>query len=325
MAKFAALLLLLPLAGAGDPLERRRPQYASVGSGAVETVWQRPAAEPPRGILFIAHGCRHQGPDIFSEVGRDGWVFEACKNTNFGRCLGLPEEVRLRAAGLAHGYVVMAVSGGSGAQSCWHGKADAPRVALAVEHVKRSEGLPEDAPVLAVGASSGGAFMGHLAAPVEQGGLPHLRCIVPEISGIDARANRGVPTLFVHMPRDKRTAAAVARELGELRGRGIRSSELLVKPAPVTEQLLGQCLDAEPAADVLRAMQADKLLDEHDMLKDDARRRMWVKTVREAIAGRSTDTLVGDESCLSELFNVAWAQHEFTSQYAEEMLKFCEQ
>eukprot|EP00429_Kryptoperidinium_foliaceum_P068125 CAMPEP_0176066770 /NCGR_PEP_ID=MMETSP0120_2-20121206/33323_1 /TAXON_ID=160619 /ORGANISM="Kryptoperidinium foliaceum, Strain CCMP 1326" /LENGTH=329 /DNA_ID=CAMNT_0017400379 /DNA_START=27 /DNA_END=1016 /DNA_ORIENTATION=+ len=329
MARGLALLWLSALAhGSGAQYERkqRRPQYARVGGDdGVETLWQRPAADPPRGILFVAHGCGHQGPDLFTEVGPDGFEFPGCKRSYLGKCLGLPEEMRLRKAGLARGYIVMAVSGGFGRKSCWMPGEDLGNVAMAVEHVRKTEGLPEDTPVLAMGASSGGAFVGHLAQPLEQGGLPHLKCIVPEIMAIDANSNRGVPTLFVHMPRDKSTAAAVERDMQVLRSKGIRSKEIPVRPVPVTEEFLAQCFDKATAADVLRAMQADKLLDHQGLLAEDARRRVWVKTVRTAIAGRSSDTLEADESCMAELLNVAWAQHEFTSQFAEEMLDFCEQ
>lgn len=36
------------------------------------------------------------------------------------------------------------------------------------------------------------------------------------------------------------------------------------------------------------------------------------------------DSLVADESPLSELLNVAWASHEITSQYGGHILDFCE-
>merc|ERR1712228_40771 len=57
---------------------------------------------------------------------------------------------------------------------------------------------------------------------------------------------------------------------------------------------------------------------------EDARNRKWVSVVRKALSGKTSDTLVSDESCLAEEMNVAWAEHEFTSQYAEEILNFCE-
>jgi len=300
-----------------------RPRYERV-DGDIETVWQRPPGEP-RGIFFIAHGCKHQATDLFTEIGPDGWRFEACPASNFGRCLGLPEEVRLRQAARARGYVVAAVSGGSGRQSCWHTAADLPRVAAALRRVRAAEGLPETAPVLALGASSGGAFVGRLAGPLAGGGLPHLRCIVPQIMSVGGYPNRGVPALFVHMARDRYTAEEVRADVRELEGAGVRVGEIAVEPMAVTAELLSRCLAESLAHDVATALREHGLVDDRGHLLGDSRARRWVRSVRRALAGRSDDTLAPDESCIAELMNVAWAQHEMTSEYAGEILDFCEE
>lgn len=299
------------------------PKYARV-DGNIETVWQRPSTTP-KGIMFIAHGCQHQGTDIFSDIGPDGWVFHECSSSNFGQCLGLPEEVSLQRTARSRGYVVMAVSGGYGWKSCWGGKPDIPKVASAIRHVRDAENLAPDIPVLAVGASSGGAFVGLLAASEASGGVKHLKCIVPQIMGIKSGMNRGVPTLFVHMPRDKRTAATVEANIKDLQSRGIRVGEIQVHPVPVTVTLLKKCLTSEAAEVVLRSMQLNEQLDAAGFLKVDPRGREWVKPVRKALPKQHSDTLVPDESCLAEVMNVAWAAHEFTAQYAPEILDFCEE
>jgi len=257
-------------------------------------------------------------------VGPDGWRFEACSSSNFGRCLGLPEEVRLRQAARKRGYLVMAISGGLGRQSCWKSRVDVHRARAAIHHVKSTEGLPEDSPVLAIGASSGGAFVGHLAAPISSGGLPHLRCIVPQIMSTRHSENRGVPTMFVHMPRDDRTAQAVSSDILRLEKEGIRTAEIKVGPVPVTPELLAPCLGPGVAQDVVTALHRHGLVNEQGFLELDSRTRRWVRPVRQAVGGRSDDTLDPDESCISEILNVAWASHEFTSQHVGDMLDFCE-
>jgi len=308
---------LLPRRLLGDT-----PRYALVDD-EIETVWQRPQGdEPPKGIFFIAHGCQHQGTDLFANGGPDGLSDEVCKKTNLGKCLGLPEEVRLRHAALARGYVVMAVSGGTGSKSCWY-PGDEVKVRKAVQHVLGEEGMPSDTEVLATGASSGGGFMSALAQEVGAGGLPNLKCIVPEIMDIEDGMNRGIPTLFVHMPRDIRTARAVFQNLAQLRRRGIRADEIEVKPVPITAEFLSPCFPADLADDVLSALKSSNLLDEGGLLKRDARSQLWHDPVA-AVLGGKEDNLVPDEGCLSELMNVAYAQHEFTAQHAEEMLDFCE-
>merc|ERR1719464_2052101 len=90
--------------------DAHHPKYHRV-DGHIETLWQVPKGDV-KGIFFAAHGCCHQGPDYFNEVEPDGWNFKDCAHTYFGRCLGLPEEVRFRHAVLARGYVLVAVSGG---------------------------------------------------------------------------------------------------------------------------------------------------------------------------------------------------------------------
>eukprot|EP00928_Gymnodinium_smaydae_P043468 TRINITY_DN29111_c0_g1_i1.p1 TRINITY_DN29111_c0_g1~~TRINITY_DN29111_c0_g1_i1.p1 ORF type:complete len:401 (+),score=81.66 TRINITY_DN29111_c0_g1_i1:101-1204(+) len=305
--------------------ERLRPRYERV-AGDIETVWQLPPGQA-RGVFFIAHGCQHQGTDIFSDVGPDGWTFKACRSSNLGRCLGLPEEVRMRQAARSRGYVAMAVSGGSGIKSCWDMGRDAARVQSAIRHVKGAAGLPESAPVLATGASSGGAFVGLLAAPLEQGGLEHLRCILPQIMDVRGAPNRGVPALFVHMPRDTRTDARVQADLAALRTQGVRVGEIRVDPVPVTAALLAPCLPAALAEEAVQALREDGHLDDSGFLKQDARRRAWVPSLAKVLVGQRPrrDSLLPDESCLAEILNVAWAKHEFVARYAEEMLDFCEE
>lgn len=327
----AAWLLMAALKLAGvrlgcavviESLGSHQPKYARV-DGHIETMWQLPHGTP-KGIFFIAHGCQHQGTDVFSDVGPDGWRLEECSSSNFGSCLGLPEEVKLRQAARRRGYVVMSVSGGSGSRSCWHMTKDPSRVARAIRHVVESEELPKDIAVLATGASSGGAFVGTLAAPLgPDSGLPNLKCIVPQISRTVGE-NRGVPTLYVHMPRDSKTAARIDKQVRDLRERGVRVSELKVLQKPVTEELLERCMPAEAAQQGLEALQHAGLLDSKGFLKKSSRHRLWVKPLENAVGATIADTFVADASCVAELMNVADAVHEFTAQYSEQILDFCE-
>jgi len=278
----------------------------------------------------------HQATDVFEPKGSGDWVFKECSTSNFGRCLGLPEEVHLRRTALARGYVVMAVSGGRGKQSCWS-SADLVRVPKAVRHVLEAEKLPEETPILASGASSGGAFVSELAVPLTKpkdsvlGGLPHLKCIVSQVSSmgrltyVAGGLDRRIPTLFIYMPRDGMTWDQVEDDFQALKDQGVRTAKLRVKPHRVDAAFLSPCLGkvlAEKAAESLQ--KNGTILDEHGFLMQDARARDWVEPIRTAIEGRSEDTLKADESCISERMNVAWAFHEFTAQYAEEMLDFCE-
>eukprot|EP00419_Tripos_fusus_P009266 CAMPEP_0172663670 /NCGR_PEP_ID=MMETSP1074-20121228/6087_1 /TAXON_ID=2916 /ORGANISM="Ceratium fusus, Strain PA161109" /LENGTH=423 /DNA_ID=CAMNT_0013479705 /DNA_START=59 /DNA_END=1330 /DNA_ORIENTATION=- len=328
------LLQLIEVSPGGS--RNHRPRYSRV-DGDIETLWQRPKGNP-KGVFFIAHGCMHQATDVFEPEDSSGRVFKECSTSNFGRCLGLPEEVSLRRTALSRGYVVMAVSGGRGKQSCWSSTADLARVAKAVHHVLKAEKLPEDTPVLASGASSGGAFVSELALPLTKpgdsavGGMPHLKCVVTQVSSMgplswaDGGLDRRIPILFVHMARDGFTWDQVEDDFLILKDQGIRTAKLKVKPHKVDADFLSPCLDKAVAEKAVRSLQRNgTILDEHGFLTQDARSRVWVEPIRMAIQGRSNDTLKADESCISERMNVAWAFHEFTAQFAEEMLDFCEQ
>merc|ERR1719401_1315668 len=110
----------------------------------------------------------------------------------------------------------------------------------------------------------------------------------------------------------------------ELKAQGIRTAEMVVEPLPVTTAFLGACLDAEAAEAAVKALRKAGVVDADGYQTVDSRARRWVRPVKKAIKGKSKDTLVPDESCISELMNVVWAQHEFTADRAEEMLDFCE-
>eukprot|EP00416_Gambierdiscus_australes_P025496 CAMPEP_0171066192 /NCGR_PEP_ID=MMETSP0766_2-20121228/7280_1 /TAXON_ID=439317 /ORGANISM="Gambierdiscus australes, Strain CAWD 149" /LENGTH=339 /DNA_ID=CAMNT_0011522347 /DNA_START=48 /DNA_END=1067 /DNA_ORIENTATION=+ len=298
-----------------DPT-RRRPHYERVGDGDIEVLWQRPLGEIVKGLLFVAHGCNHQATDFFTHIGKDGWELPGCKSSNFGTCLGLPEERQLVQTARKRGYLVVAVS--SGFSTCWSFH-DTQRVERALRHVLEKEGLsPNSTPVLATGASSGGSFMG----PLAEGALRvQLRCVAPQISDADFEAF--VPAIFVHMPRDQRTAERVQRRLEELRSRGSRVAELRVEPVAVDVALLSKAVASEQAKALVRALKESGHLDADGLLLRDPRLSNWRGALR-TLALALGDSLVADESPIAEMLNVAWAKHELVGRYTDQILDFCE-
>merc|ERR1712113_294586 len=103
----------------------------------------------------------------------------------------------------------------------------------------------------------------------------------------------------------------------------IRTAEIRVQPARVTPALLAPCLSNDVATEVVDALEKLGVL-HGGFLEEDARARVWVRPVSSVISGKSDDSLTPDESCIAEVLNVAWAKHEMVSQYAAEMLDFCE-
>lgn len=308
------------MAAADVGYDAHHPKYAKI-KGDIETLWQRPAGEV-QGIFFAAHGCCHQGPDYFNEVEPDGWKFEACHSTNSGGCLGLPEEVYFRRTVLSRGYVVVAVSGGAGTGDCWS-PTEAPKVRDAIEYVRQRENLPDSLPVFATGSSSGGSLMEPMAAPVDQGGVANIKCIVPMVS-VAGVTERKIPTLHVCMAQDSFTCDSAHQQYLSLKAAGVRAGEIAAPPRRLTVGFLSKCLNAKLAGKVIKALSDAGYLDDKGRLAADPRASNWRKHVHAAIEEESSDTLVADKSCLSELMNVAWSFHEFTGEYTGKMLDFCE-
>jgi len=303
-------------------LDKFRPKFATVKSDT-EVFWQLPhQEEAPVGVLFIAHGCNHQASDLFSQRGNDGWEFPGCAASGLHRCLGLPEERRLVRMARQRGFLVVGVSGGSGVKSCWDLEGDPQRVKDALDHVLAEEKLPVNSLIYATGASSGGAFMGALARSRVLHG--RLRCIAPQISPIETGGTAGVPTLFIHMAKhDPYTATVVQDNLAELRQLGVNASEIVANPLPVTSSLLERAMSAPDANAVLDAFRAGGLLDKDGFLLQDPRGSDWREVLIAKEKVPQGDSLIADESPLSELLNVAFARHEFTSQFGLEPLDFC--
>jgi len=313
---YVLLLELLPTVVVAVDPEPKYERIDDIPRDSIETMWQLPeGGDPVKGIVFLAHGCQHQGTDFFAGV---------CQGSNFGRCLGLPEERALVEKVRSKGYVALAVSG-SGPNRCWDMDLDVARVEKAIGHVISVESLPQDTSIFAIGASSGGYFVGELAATSNLGS--RLKCISPQISAV--RTGLTVPTLFIHMTRDVVTSADIQTLGAELEGRNVTCQELRVDEQAVTATLLHRCMNLTVAHTVVQALFTGGFINEEGYLLQDPRqsRDGWfslLKGLSPFNASPPTDSLLADESPVSELLNVAWAQHEITSKYAEDILDFCE-
>jgi len=171
--------------------------------GETGVAYQVPA--DPVATLLLFHGCGHSATDFFPPT-------FACPH-----CAGLPEEVAIARAALARRWAVIALSSVDRTRKCW-GHADQVSVRAALEHVRAAESLPA-APLFGLGASSGGFFVMSLACSID------FAAISPQIAALPwttlhrcVLRGRYPPTAFVHMPRDARTATAVAAAVKVLGG-----------------------------------------------------------------------------------------------------------
>lgn len=291
----------------------------------VESMWQIP--EGAHAILFVAHGCQHSATDFWDATA-------SCPS-----CLGLPEERRITKMALAAGYAVVAVSSQDRDSRCWHhhhSAGDTPAVRETLAKFRAAHGL-ESVPLVAFGASSGGAFV------LQAGATLGAAAVISQIMALPPSMlpEPMPPTLFVHMAKDRRTARYVHLCLQKLRGSSADESsrlvahEVEVAPQRPTAAFFLARIDrlSEATATQLHSTLAGSgLLDEAGYLRDDPRQTAWRQALCASgglcaalpgpLEGGPADSLEADASKVAEALNVAWAIHEIMSDPMEETLRW---
>ena len=306
------------------------------GSAPSEIVYQLPLDRPPTAILFLAHGCSHSATDWWPAGG-------GC-----GTCIGLPVEREVVSRALQRGYAVIALSSSERTRKCWNGKSDVEFAALAIkhlvvvirdthgrEHQKPFTNSASHLPLYLLGASSGGAFVGVLGTALRPFGLQVSGvCVqIMALQGHEGGRADLPPTLFVHMAdRDRYTAEAIGHFISKHIGEGgkLRLKELRVKPKAITPGFFfdhSQALTLADSQALQRSLLEAKYLDAVTLqLVEDPRGSSWREVAIRALPHvvPATDSLVADESAISELLNLAFAQHEITDDFLSETFDFFE-
>lgn len=325
----AALLWAAGAAGGGDARRPAAPPPAAGAAasgatrellaGGVEAVYELPAgrAGGAKGVVFLAHGCNHGARDWFPPGA-------AC-----AECVGLPEELSVVRAVLGRGYAAVALSSRDRHSKCWALHADGPRARGALEELRRRHGLAE-APLYALGASSGGSFVAGLALEMQLDAVG-VMIAAPPRALLKGRADYP-PALFLHMPRDTTTAHGVEAAMEELRDAGVRAAEVKAHPLRVGPRFFSDRIpDFAPLASkaVARALGDARMLDQATgELLDDPRETGWRQPLQQlerrfpGVLGG--DTLVADESGVAEVLNVAWSLHELFSDATQQALDWFE-
>ena len=291
-------------------------QYAA-SLGGVEAIWELPPEQPPHALMLLAHGCSHAATDFWPP------------SSSCPKALGLPEEVRIVQAALAAGYAVLAITSADRSTGCWDFTTDGPLVQDALRAWYVATGL-RTLPLVAFGASSGGAFVLQLPS------LLPCAAVVSQIMAVPPSMlpSPHPPILFVHMPRDQRTASFVQKCLKRLHQSGATAQQIEVHPRrPTADFFVERIKHLAPgtAAALHGALKRAGLLDSDGFLQNDPRRTEWREAIgaspglRDSLPGPSpgtTDSLRADESAVAEALNVAWAAHEIASDPMEATLKW---
>ncbi|XP_004243232.1 uncharacterized protein [Solanum lycopersicum] len=269
-----------------------------------DLIWQIP--DSPKAILFLAHGCNGKAANFWDRSPK-------CPN-----CVGLPEERLIVLNALARRFAVLAVSS---AGRCWSIEEERLIVKDIIEWWVVKQKV-QSLPIVALGASSGGYFVSVLATDLR---FSSITIMIAE--GVFDRMDipkSYPPTLFVHMPKDKRRSVRIARYLTLLQGKGIDVAEVKCMEFALSPNLLS---DRIPGLDLATSVKLYSLFQEKDFvdtkgfMRNDGRTIQWKEALKER------EIILPDKSIanhIQEEMNLAFAYHEMTSLQSEQIFNWFE-
>jgi hypothetical protein len=278
--------------------------------GTTEFLWQIP--RQPRAILFLAHGCGHDMKDWWSASNNNNMNGqELCSD-----CRGLPEERAIvRMALEVFHLLVVAISS---LDQCWSAQ-DGPRVVRVLEHLQREYKLP----IYALGASSGGTFVASVLARQTTSSSSLLSGYIAQIAAPHGDAVKNMPAVFITMNRDLWTDQRVSEVMEVLRADdGVPAQHIRLPPLKLERDFFASRIgeeytDRSPA--MVDALETNGLLQD-GFLTQDPRKSNW--RMHLAPLALKNDSLVPDQSEISEVLNCAWGMHEMTRDGVHEALSF---
>eukprot|EP01039_Chlorochromonas_danica_P002506 gene2506-2744_t len=280
-------------------------------SGDTEAVYQLPAVRRPNGVVFLAHGCHHSATDWWPHS-------PTCPN-----CIGLPMEMKIVSDGLRQGFVMLAVTSSNRQHKCW-GQSDIPLVAALIQQfytVKLKGNF--SIPLHMLGASSGGGFVGFLAQSHHL--KPKASSLCVQISTMRVvKRSYAPPVLFILMERDEN----MKKHVGEV---SLNKKQVIVAhPVPINQTFFSQYIPGRISTSlsekIVEALKEKGFIDPNTgLLLEDPRASDWRAALSGQVVHLEVDSLVADQSAISELMNVAWAYHEITALYNEKIFAFFHQ
>lgn len=221
-----------------------------------------------------------------------------------------------------------------------------PRAAIAIKWVLEKHRLStRRTPIHLLGASSGGSFVGHVAlrsinaSEIGAGGgekgnpfaLLNIRSAIIQISPVRLPSkwdDRKLPSrpglLFMHMTRDSFLAPSISDFVRRADIPSVR--EMLLAPKTVTSNFFSDNghLSAADSAALVQGLTAAGHLGKGGQLVEDPRGSAWRNAAARALPGvvPKIDSLRADESGISELLNLAWAQHELSNENLPQVYNF---
>jgi len=297
------------------------------GSKTVEVFWQRPNTTKINGIFFGATGCFHQGGDFFEQVDPvDGWEFKACHGSKMMRCQGLPDNVYSFKYALERGYLVMTVTP-QDKNSCWNHALDPKRVDHAVKYVIQTEALDTDIKMFATGASQGGYFM----FDMQEKNVRNLACIAPQCAEMKWKTkHEHLPTMMIWMPKDVNLTNPIRETIDYLQKRGVRVAERTPHAWKFHELMRARGYPEETVEKVRERLQHSQGEFGHKpvtkgghIIDHPGTDTWWTRSLRYVFTEKE-DSFLKDHSKIHHLMQVAFAEHEYTAEYTDHIIDFCE-
>ncbi|OEL27181.1 hypothetical protein BAE44_0011799 [Dichanthelium oligosanthes] len=227
--------------------------------GGARAIWELPAAAPARAVLFVAHGCRCRPENFWPPSSR-------CPG-----CVGLPEDVAITGRALRRRFAVLTVAS---ARECWSPGKEVNGAERVIRSWAAENGL-EGLPIAALGASSGGYFVSRLAAKMS---LAAVVIMIAEGAFGAQPPTVYPPTMFIHMPKDRRRAVLLERNSKMLMKNGVEVKELQSLELPLTPTLLSERipgLERGVSERIWTAFREEGFVDEKGYMKEDGRATPW--------------------------------------------------
>ncbi|XP_068666834.1 uncharacterized protein [Aristolochia californica] len=269
-----------------------------------DVIWQIP--DSPKAVLFLAHGCNGKAANFWDRS-------ENCPN-----CIGLPEERLIVLRALSRNFAVLTISS---TDRCWSMGREKENVKRIIRWWVEKNSL-QKLPLTAMGASSGGYFVSALAAEMR---FCSITLMIAEgvFDAINITSDYP-PTLFVHMPKDRRRKELIVQYMEALRKNGVKVAEIRCMEFPLnlhffSDRIPG--LDQRISAKLFELFQKKGFIDVNGYMKSDGRAVNWKEAIREGdiLSAKSEWT-----SHIQEEMNLAFAYHEMTSLQIEQILDWFE-
>jgi len=244
------------------------------------------------------------------------------------RCQGLPDNVYAFKYALERGFLVMTVTP-QDVNSCWHHDKDPKRVDEAVKYVLQTEELPADLKMYATGASQGGYFM----YDMQHNNVRNLACIAPQCAEMKFKTGKEhLPTMVIWMPKDLNLTNPIRESINYLKSKlkPGRLAERTPHAWKIQELMKARGFsEAHTTATKNRLDHAKGLFGHRPVTKgghiiDHPGTDDWWKTALRPVFTQEEDSFVKDHSKMHHLMQVAFAEHEYTAEYTDHIIDFCD-